>query len=161
MTDVAELERRLSAALDRISTGLNGLNAAGPGDVDAGELARLRETIETERSANAQLEQRVVAIKEKQEKLVAGLEAEVARLRQELDERDAIVQKVKRVNQRLRDNNRALREANRNAVGDPDLINTSMVSELDALRVSRETDRAELDTILNELKPLVEGGTNA
>ncbi len=161
MTDVAELEKRLSAALDRIASGVAAMASPAPDAGDSEEVARLRESIESERSANAQLEQRVIAIKDKQEKLVANLEAEVARLRQELEDREATLHRVKRINQRLRENNRALREANRAALGDAELINTSMVTELDALRLSRETDRAELDTILNELKPLVEGGANA
>jgi len=161
MTDVHELEKRLSAALDRIANGLSAVPAAGAGLGDPEELERIRELLETERNANAQLEQRVLAIKEKQEKLVASMEAEVNRLRSEVERNEAAVQKMKRVNQRLRENNRALREANRKGVADPDLINNSMVAELDALRVSRESDRAELDMILTELKPLVEGGANA
>jgi galactokinase len=169
MADVAELEKRIAAALDRIGAGLSALSAAGsPGgssggspDGDADELASLQEILETERTANAQLEQRVVAIKEKQEKLVAMLEAEVARLREETAAGEAAVQNVKRVNHRLRENNRALREANRQGVGDAELINAGMVAELDALRATHDSDRAELDAILVELKPLVEGGANA
>ncbi len=133
MTDVAELEKRLSAALDRIASGVAAMAPPAQDAGDSEEVARLRETIESERSANAQLEQRVIAIKDKQEKLVANLEAEVARLRQELEDREATLHRVKRVNQRLRENNRALREANRAALGDAELINASMVTELDAL----------------------------
>ncbi|HHS89615.1 MAG TPA: hypothetical protein ENJ26_04525 [Rhodobacteraceae bacterium] len=161
MSDVHELEKRLSAALDRIAKGLSAVAPVAAGAPDPAELERLRETLETERNANAQLEQRVLAIKEKQEKLVASMEAEVNRLRAEVEQQEAAVQKMKRVNKRLRENNRALREANRQGVADPELINNSMVAELDALRASRESDRAELDMILSELKPLVEGGANA
>jgi len=161
MADVAELEKRIAAALDRIGAGLSALSGGGAPGGGGDELASLQEILETERTANAQLEQRVVAIKEKQEKLVAMLEAEVARLREESTAHEAAIQQVKRVNHRLRENNRALREANRQGVGNPELINAGMVAELDALRATHDSDRAELDAILVELKPLVEGGANA
>ena len=161
MSDVHELEKRLSVALDRIANGVSALREGATQSSDGGEVDSLRETLQAERDANSQLEQRVIAIKEKQEKLVASMEAEVSRLRVEVEQSEAVIQKMKRVNQRLRENNRALRDANRKGVADPQLINNSMVAELDALRASRESDRAELDTILMELKPLVEGGANA
>ncbi len=161
MADVAELEKRITVALDRIGAGLSALSAGGTPGGDGDELASLQEILETERTANAQLEQRVVAIKDKQEKLVAMLEAEVAKLREETSANEAAIQQVKRVNHRLRENNRALREANRQGVGDAELINAGMVAELDALRATHDSDRAELDAILVELKPLVEGGANA
>jgi len=156
MADVAELETRITAALDRIGAGLDALKST-----DGGDIAALQESLETERSANSQLEERVSAIKEKQEKLVTGLEAEVEKLRGELASHDGDIQRVKQVNRRLRENNRALRDANKQGVGDIELINTGMSAELDALRVSQETDRSELDAILLNLKPLVEGAANA
>ncbi len=159
MSDVAELEKRITAALDRIGTGLDALVKPVQGDTDT--VAALNELLETEKTANSQLEQRVSAIKEKQEQLVAGLERDVTRLRAELASRDGEMHKVKRVNSRLRENNRALRDANKQGVGDPALINDGMVVELDALRVAQSTDRAELDAILSDLKPLVQGGANA
>ncbi|MEE9387751.1 MAG: hypothetical protein V3U96_04010 [Paracoccaceae bacterium] len=160
MGDVAELENRITAALDRIGVGLDAIGKSETGG-DSGAVAKLKAALEAEKTANSQLEERVTAIKEKQEKLVAGLEGEVAKLRKELASHDGAVQKVKQTNLRLRENNRALRDANKQGVGDAELINTGMVAELDALRVSRETDRAELDAILLDLKPLVEGGANA
>ncbi len=167
MSDVQELERRLTAALERIAAGLAALPEAGRADARQeaeAELARLRETLETERAANAQLEERVIALKERQERLVAALEAEVARLRGALEQQEAMIQKVKRVNQRLRDNNRALREAGRGQEGDQALLDSALHAELEALRACRESDRAELDAVLGELAPLIrrlEGGADA
>ncbi|PHQ97248.1 MAG: hypothetical protein COB40_05350 [Marinosulfonomonas sp.] len=157
MTDVAELEKRIAAALERIGAGLGNLT---PGQSGA-NVSELQEALDTERTANAQLSERVLAIKNKQESLVKDMEAEVAKLREELSGSDEHVQKMKRVNRKLRENNRALRDANKQGVGDPELINTGMDAELDALRASRESDRAELDAILVELKPLVEGAASA
>ncbi len=164
MSDVAELERRLSAALERIARGVEQIGAPEQPDgapQGAAEIEQLRETLEAERSANAQLELRVVALTEKQEKLVAGLEAEVARLRGELDARDSMIRQVKQVNQRLRESVRALRSEQPDGDAAARAIDQSMRAELDGLRLSRESDRAELDAILRELKPIVEGGADA
>ncbi len=161
MTDVTELEQRIAAALDRVESGLAALSGGGAQPSDAEEAASLREALEAERAVNAQLEARVQAIREKQERLVGTLEAEVGRLRREMHRQEAEVARLKRVNAQLRQNNRALREANRKGVGDAALINTALEAELDALREVRDADRAELDTIIGELRPLVEGGADA
>lgn len=158
MSDVAELEKRITSALDRIAAGLGNISGQGGAPVDDAELKALTEKLESERTANAQLEERVIAIKDKQEKMVDGLKAEVARLIEEMAEQDKNIQKVKQVNRRLRKNNQALRDANEKGVGDPALINAGKDAELDALRASSNADRAELDAILAELAPLIEGG---
>ena len=46
-------------------------------------------------------------------------------------------------------------------VSEPHLVNQAMMSELEGLRVAREGDRAEMDAILGELKPLLEEPSNA
>ena len=157
MTDVAELEKRISAALDRIGTGLEAFGGTG----DTGKVASLQESLQAEKTASAQLQERVNAIKEKQEKLVGGLETDVENLRSELAKHDGDLAALKNANEQLRANNQALRDANQQGLGDVDLINKGMVAELDALRLSRDTDRKELDAILLDLKPLLEGGANA
>ncbi|MGR3660561.1 MAG: hypothetical protein ACU0CA_05155 [Paracoccaceae bacterium] len=161
MTDVSGLEQRITKALDRISTGLSQLAQSEIPRPDPGELQVLQDALEGEKTANAQLEERVRAIKNKQETLVKTLETEVTSLRAELASGDENFNRLKGINGRLRRNNRALRDANAKGVGDPELINDGMVVELDALRASRDSDRAELDSILDELKPLFEGAANA
>ncbi|MGJ8584639.1 MAG: hypothetical protein ACSHXD_11130 [Marinosulfonomonas sp.] len=163
MTDVIALEQRITIALDRIGNGLGRLSQPSPepAAADPDEVAALQAALEGERVANAQLEERVKAIKVKQESVVHTLEAEVTNLRQQLSERNAAVEQLKSVNGALRDNNKALREANAQGLGDVDLINNGMVAELEALRTTQESDRAELESILVELKPLVEGNSNA
>src|SRR5690606_40004114 len=83
MSDIAELERRISAALARIEAGVEVLGAApaetAPAARDEGEITRLTEELEAERAANAQLTERVRAIKEKQEPMGGAREAEDAR----------------------------------------------------------------------------------
>lgn len=161
MTDISDLEQRISAALDRIGTGLSELATPTQGAVDDTELTTLQEALEEERTANAQLEERVRAIRRKQERLVGSLRNEVEELREQVAGRTADTQRLETVNAQLRSNNQALRQANESGLGDSDLINSAMAAELDSLRASRGADRTELDTILSELKPLVEGKTDA
>lgn len=152
MNDIAELERRITAALDRAAQGLERLGGAS---ADAGELESMKTELEAERVANAQLEERVRAIKEKQETTVAALEAEVLRLKDALRARDGEVQRMRSVNEELRGSNGKLREANAQGLADADLVNTAMNSELEALRAERAAHRAEIDEMLATLEPLL------
>jgi hypothetical protein len=151
MTDGSELERRIHAALDRIAAAADGLTAGGDA-TGGGDLAA---ALEAERAANAQLEERVLAIKQKQETVVGRLEREVTELKAALAVRDATVQKVRRMNGLLRKTNRALRAANAGNVADPALVNSALEAELQALRALQEADRAELDEVLATLEPVV------
>lgn len=159
MSDITELERRISAALERIGTGLDLLGeGAGVAPVqggDDGELAALREALDAERTANAQLTERVRAIREKQETMVEALEKKVGRLTEQLNAADLELQRQKRLNNELTDANRALSEAAQEGVAEPHLINRSMMTELEALRVARAAEMAEMEEILSELKPLI------
>ena len=153
MTDITELQGRITAALDRIGSGLEGLARASDGDSD--EVIGLKEALEEERTANAQLEERVRAIKQKQDGTVEKLASEVERLRGLLEGEEAVVARLRRVNAELRSNNGALREAIAEGVAEPHLVNKSMMAELEALRAAQAADRAELDAVLGELGPLM------
>ncbi|HCQ66550.1 MAG TPA: hypothetical protein DIU07_16005 [Rhodobacteraceae bacterium] len=154
MTEITDLQARITAALDRIGTGLEGLGPGGGADGSA-EVARLTEALEEERTANAQLEERVRTIKEKQDGTVQVLADEVERLRALLAAEEETVARLSRVNGELRANNTALREAIAHGVAEPHLVNKSMMVELEALRTAQEADRAELDAVLGELNALV------
>lgn len=159
MSDIAELERRITAALERIGTGVDGLGAAGAGDgADGNEVDALREALEAEKIANAQLEERVTAIKEKQETIVKDMEARIEDLTTEMSKHEADAKKLLHVNAQLRESNDALRESNESGVGDAHLINKAMQTDLEALKATRKADLAELETIMAELKPLIGEG---
>ncbi|MGL4279425.1 MAG: hypothetical protein ACRCS0_03580 [Albidovulum sp.] len=162
MNDIAELERRITMALERIGAGIDLIGAAAPaGDQhvsdgeDAARMAALQDALDSERTTNAQLTERVRAIKEKQETMVGALEKKVARLTQQLDAATLDLQRLKEANQDLADANRALGAAVEEGVADPNLINHAMLSELEALRAARAAEVAEMDGILSELKPLI------
>ena len=152
MSDISELERRITAALDRASQALERLSAASE---DTGDIEAMKAELEAERVANAQLEERVRAIKEKQETMVAGLEAEVLRLKEAVRARDGEVRRMRSVNEELRASNARLREANSEGLADAGLVNGAMVSELEQLRAERAAERAEIDEVLATLEPLL------
>lgn len=152
MSDISELERRITKALDRAAQALDRLSAARE---DTGDIEAMKAELEAERVANAQLEERVRAIKEKQETTVAALEAEVVRLKESLRARDGEVQRMRSVNEEIRSSNVALRDANAQGLADADMINSAMISELEALRGQRAAERAEIDEVLATLEPLL------
>lgn len=153
MTDITELQGRITAALDRIGQGLEGLARAADGDSD--EVLGLREALADERTANAQLEERVRAIKARQDSTVEKLAGEVERLRGLLETEEAAVARLQKVNAELRNNNTALRQAIAEGVAEPHLVNKSMMAELEALRAAQAADRAELDAVLGEIGPMM------
>ncbi|MFN6951655.1 MAG: hypothetical protein ACK4NE_03560 [Albidovulum sp.] len=159
MSDIAELERRISAALARIEAAVEGLDAKpaepAPAPHDGAEIARLTEALEAERAVNAQLTERVRAIKEKQETMIGALERKVERLTAQIDAADAEIRRLKRLGDDLTETNRALTAAVASGVADPSLVNRALMSELESLRGQRAAEIAEMDAILAELKPLI------
>lgn len=159
LSDIAELETRISAALDRIGNGIEGLSG---GD------SLLAEQLEEERTANAQLEERVKAIKQARDEAVAALEsqlsalqAEMAALQDAAGAKDAQLQQLASVNAELRASNASLREANAAGLADASLVDAAMASELAALNALRAGDRAELDEVLARLGAIVGEAANA
>lgn len=148
MSDIAELERRIAAALDRASQAMDRMSA---GSDDAESAKALAAELEAERMANAQLEERVRAIKEKQDTRMAELERDVSRLRDVVEARDEMLQQVRAVNDDLRKSNVALREANTQGLADAELVNQAMQTELEALRATRAADKADVEDVLATL----------
>lgn len=156
MSDISELQGRIANALDRIGYGLDYLAQPAPEPQgDPAEVAALRAQLEEERTANAQLEERVRTIREKQDTTVETLASEVERLTQLLATQEETAARLARVNAELRSNNTALREAISAGVAEPHLVNKSMMAELDALRAAQSADRAELDSVLGELDAMI------
>lgn len=160
MDDVTELERRIMYALERIGAAVDqwpaGTVAGGPAVADTSiDVDVLKAELEAERSANAQLTERVRAIKDKQENMVATLERRAARLSEQLDQLGAELQRQRRLNADLTRVNQALSDAARGGVSDPGLLNDALRTEVEALRAARAGEMAEVAEILSELKPLI------
>lgn len=161
MSDISLLEGRITAALDRIRRGvewMDELAAAAPSlplDPTKTEVDSLRARLDEERTVNAQLEERVRALKERQDGRVAQLEAEVSDSRAQMTAADHDLQSLRQTNADLRDVTAQLREALAHGVTEPQLINRAMLAELEALRAARAVDLAEVNAVIAELRPLL------
>jgi chromosome segregation ATPase len=128
-------------------------------EADPAELAELRAALEDERTANAQLEER---IRELRARLAdkgpgdADLREQLAAQREGMAQIDAELQRMRRTNDMLSRTSEALREANARGVGDPELINQALAAELEALRAARATDAAETRAVMDTLAPLLD-----
>lgn len=155
MSELSELEGRITAALERVGRGVEALSKQPEAPAaDEAEATRLKEALEAEKTANDQLEERLRAVHGK-------LEGELASLGARASAAEAEVERLRAVNAKLRQTNRALRAANAEGLGDASLINGAMAAELEALRALRDSDRAELDGLIAELTPLTEESANA
>jgi len=151
MSNIEELQGRITSAIDRIAQGVDkmGGNAARPDP----EMAQ---NLEDERTANAQLTARVRALKTRSDAEMAEMRAAVEEADARMGQLDVELQRVRRANQQLIEACETLRDANAEGVGDADLINKAMLAELEGLRATRATDVAEASAILAALGPLVE-----
>ena len=161
MSELPELETRIMTALERIKAGIATQSAPAPvNDVDTSALeaqvAELTNKLDEEQTANAQLEQRVKLLKERQDGKLAELESNVDAGRARSSRMDRELQRLRQVNAELRDINGQLREALTEGVSEPHLVNKAMLAELEALRATRAADAAEMDAILEELTPIIE-----
>lgn len=174
MTELVEYERRIAYALERIGRGVETLAerrgpeaasmpepepetrvepVAVPVAEESTEIVALREALEGERAANAQLTERVRAIREKQETTLGALERRLGQATRALEAVQAEANKLKRANADLVEVNRTLVEAGGQASAH--LINRAMQAELEALRAARAWEVAELAEILAGLEPIV------
>lgn len=171
MSQIEELHSRITAAMERIGAGVATL-----GEQSGAGLAPAAETIaalEEEKLANAQLEERLRALKRRHEEELDVLRAELdqsaetEKLRAELAAQttamtrlDTDVQRLRQANEQLRASNMALRAANEAGVGEPHLINKAMLAELEGLRAARAADAAEAGAVLARLEPLLAAADN-
>jgi methylthioribose-1-phosphate isomerase len=161
MQDIAELERRITAALDRIGAGLDRLPAAGfardlaPDEGHFKDLARVQSALDEERMVTAQLNERLKSVKEKEALLRAELDEKCQRLTRQLDTQGLELQRMRKTAVQLREQLREIREAQLRDT-DPNLVNKAMLTELEALRATRMTEMAEMDELIAELSPLLE-----
>jgi len=157
MSDIATLESRLAAALERIRLGVESLEQPSDVSGQSGDVATLTAKLEEEQTANAQLAERVKALGDRQAGLVAPLEDKVSAQADQIVELDGELQRLRATNADLRELSAQLRDAASDGVADAELINKALAAEVDALNAQRSADKAELGALLAELKPIVEG----
>ncbi|PCD77689.1 hypothetical protein [Pseudothioclava arenosa] len=199
MSEIAEFERRISFALERVERGFEaamaraeairaaeaadfaaaaaqveaalaetqemGQSAAPvvapaeapvttPDPAQEAELAQLREALDAERMANAQLSERVRAIREKQENTLSALEKRLAATTRALEALKAEASRLKRANADLAAANQSLVAAGPEGAGA--LVNRAMQAELESLRAARGAEAAELADLISALEPVLD-----
>jgi hypothetical protein len=155
MSEIAELERRITAALERIGRGIE----RGPGPVQpsgtgpavsgADPAALIAERDAARAEAQAARDE------------TGRLQASVSLLTRQLDAHGLDMQRMRKTVIQLRETLRGLREAQAAALPDPALVNTALIAELEALRTERHADLIEMEAIIAELKPLTAEVQNA
>lgn len=161
MSEISELERRITAAMDRIAKGVEGLGAApgapqeaaGPDAGTSDEIAGLRRALEDEKLANAQLEERLKALHAKMDKHEAEAELQIGDLKSSMTEMDEAMRALKATSAELRAASEALRVAAAETADDA--VNEALQAELDALRAERAAEAAESAAIAAALEPLI------
>ena len=165
MQDIAELERRITVALERIDRGVAGLvapslNAQPSAMLPESDFAALNEALDEERMLNAQLNERLRVVNEKAAAEKAALLAELsdmnAQLSEQAGELGVLRETLVSLNEEL-DDLRGMAEGN---VIDPEQINHALQTELAQLQASRAAETAEVAAILDALTPLVAEAEN-
>ena len=156
MSDINELESRITAALDRIAWSVE--NGIEQPDAAATLLPAgnddLAEELEIERATS----QKLSAAREQQAAQIERLEIRVTRLTERLEQTETENKRLENVIQTLSDNNTALRDANAAYQGDANAAEAGAVAQLEHIRALRDADRSELNDIMAELAPIVKEG---
>lgn len=153
MSEIEDLQSRIMSALDRVAQGVDVIGSGASDDVDA-----LKQALEDEKTVNAQLNERVRALGERQAKALEELEGRAAETAARITQFDQDLQRLRRANAQLGEACEALRTANAEGVGEPELINNAMVAELESLRAARSAEVTQADEIIAALTPLLEEG---
>lgn len=160
MSQIDELQSRITAAMDRIGQGLDGLSGAP--DVGAvGEMEALTQQLDEEKLANAQLLERARRLKERLRDSRINLSTHIQTQGDTAEKLDAELGRLRQANALLRESNQALREANEAGVAEPHLINKAMLAELESLRAIRAAEAVETQAIMSTLAPLIESASQS
>ncbi len=164
MSEITELERRITAALDRIRTSADTLGAAAPAgpdpamqaslDAATARIAELQQALDDEKLVAAQAEERLKSVREKANRHTSAMDIQVFEHQQATAKLDSELQRLRRASEDLRRSNISLREALEAGLAEPHLLNKAMMTELEALRATRSVEIAQADAILASLEPL-------
>lgn len=161
MSEISELERRISAALDQIARDVDQLTVApAPAEDDAvtpaaADVTHLEQALADERLANQQLEERLKALRLKLDKKDVERDLATRDLRAALAEMDGAMGALRQTSQDLRASVEALRAAQDAGTDGAAAINMALAAELAALKAERAAEAAEGQAILAAIDPLV------
>lgn len=153
MSDTEAVQQRITKALDRVKQGLKSASTQTEANVEA--MTALQQDLANEKLAGEQLEARLKSVLEKQQSDSEATEVAQKERDEAVTKLDSELQSLRQANQTLRQNNQALRQANAAGLADPELINSGVQAELEALRADQAAGRAEADVVLAELGQLM------
>ena len=167
MPQIDVTERRITTALDRIRKSIETEPIPQIDNTVVLELEEklriLQSTLQAakadlsdEQSTNAQLEQRVRRLRDRQQGFLTKLEADIGKQQAAMRKLDADLQTQRVANEQLRQSNHSLRTANESGVADPELINKAMMDEIVALHAARSTDQSEAQVVITSLNVLLQ-----
>lgn len=134
----------------------NGVTAEEAAAKDA-RIAELEASMEESERVNADLGERLKTLQQTVERSTdEATKREQARAMY-IEELDATTQRLKQSNADLSAANADLCAALEAQTADAELINRAMEAELDALRTAREAEAAEVDAVMADIKPIIEG----
>ncbi len=154
MSEISALESRIAVALDRIRQGLETQGQGGDTETS------LRAALESERAANAELVVKIQTLKDRQDTLVSELTGRVESQATQMKALDAELQRLRASNAQMRSISTDLRNAVTQGLT-PELIDAAVTAEIEALVAQRAAEATEVETILTELKPLIEESSHA
>lgn len=179
MSDIAALEGRITAALDRIR---QGLEAAGSGaaardalqaELDAEKQGRaqdlevmsaLKAEVDAARDEKAAMAEALRVASEGKDVEVAALTqaaaSQAASHQEQIRKLDEELQRLRASNAQMREMNTQLREAVTAGLA-PELIADAAAAEVAAMQAQRSAEAAEIDTLLASLKPLLQEAEDA
>jgi len=170
MSEITDLEQRLSSALDRIGRGVEAQRARlaatttqGAAEAPARAQAATADTsaetlkadLEKAEGEIAELSTTNATLRRRLKKLTQAMERKLETLTEQNDARAIDLQRLRRANLQLVEANRALLTAQAEAGADPVAVNRGMMAELEALRAERRAEAHDLDAVMGELDRLV------
>lgn len=148
MSEIADLEARITQALTRIR---GGLAQHGPG---AENVAALESQLAEEKMANAQLQERVAALNSREATSTQSLQSQIAMQQAQMTQMEEDLQRLRASHADLQDVASQLRAAATTGAS-AELINRALLAEVEALNARRLADAGDIDAVLTELKPLI------
>ena len=143
----AKLREAEVAIADAASAGEEAPNEEGGSEILLNEISVLQEKLASATAAAEAAQARPQADADPQ--YSEALEAKLSVL-------DRDLQALRAANEQLLAANAALRAANAEGGGQPELINQALEAEIEGLRAARAADKAEVDVVIARLAPLLQ-----
>lgn len=147
---IAECERRIALAFDRIGISVEDiLTRPVTEDEPDPRLAQLQAELQAERLTNTQLSDRVRALGEKQQTTLATLERRLAQAEKVQTTLQTELVRFKRLNLDLVAANKRLLD------GREDGVEQALLTEVQALRATRDLEAEEISAVIAGIEPLI------